>query len=321
MSGGRYHKRFTAETVAFMDADHDAPVTDGHTPLRSAARIVLEEHYRRTSRYTHARRAYADLCAIFPDATAETLTTAMLRRWIAVMESRGNKASTINAALATIGVMFKHLDIPEPCRVPYVRKAKALKWWLTPELEEQAAAWMSEKGYRDLRDFMQYITRTGLRVEEALRCQRYHFTGLASDRPTLSVPGTKTVAAQAAIPLLAEAATLALSRLGHTGDADDFLFPGTRVYRTRRGHNGGPQSLRYQTLQGQWLECRRALGITNPTATLKALRRSFARRMSDRGAPTEIVQKVLRHELIATTMEYLRLTGGSDVERMRQWMR
>jgi integrase len=306
MTGGRYHKRFTAATIAFMDDGGASASTETRntTPLRYAAHLVLEEHYKRTSRYNHSRRAYADLCDLFPDADVETLSTTMLRQWVGRMEARGNKASTINANLSTIGVMLEHLDVSDPCRVPYLPKRKELKWWLSPEVEQQATAWMAAKGYDDLRDFMRFVVLTGLRVKEALRCGRMHFTGIGTDRPTLSVPGTKTAMAQAAIPLLPEAAALVRIRMGDAGGPEDYLF-----------------KVRYHTLQTQWMECRKALGITSTTATLKSFRRSFARVASDRGTPTEIIQKLLRHEMISTTMDYLRLTGGSDVERMRQWLR
>jgi integrase len=304
MTGGRHHKRFATATIAFMDAECASPSPHGMTPLRYAAHVVLEEHYKRTSRYDHSRRAYADLCDLFPDACVETLSTAMLRQWVKRMEERGNKASTINANLSTIGVMFEHLDVLEPCRVPYVPKRKELKWWLSPEVEQQATTWLITNGHHDLRDFMRFVVLTGLRVEEVLRCKRGDFTGLCTDRPTLSVPGTKTTMSQAAIPLLPEAASLVVTRLGHEGRTEDHLF-----------------HVRYHTLQAGWMECRKALGITSTSATLKSFRRSFARVASDRGTPTEIIQKLLRHEMIQTTMDYLRLTGGSDVERMRQWMR
>jgi integrase len=236
------------------------------------------------------------------------------------MRARGNGASTINCHLSTVGVMFKHFDVQSACRVPYVREPKNLKWWLTPEVEAQATGWMTANGYHDLRDYTIFVVRTGLRLEEVLRCQRTHFTGLATARPSLSIPGTKTAAAQASIPLLPEAAALALARLGPDGDPCDYLFAGRTNQRTWKRHNGGPSPMRYHDLQEPWLMCRRAIGLGDVRgATLKAFRRSFARIGSDRGVPTEILQKYLRHELISTTMEYLRLTGGSDVERMRQW--
>jgi hypothetical protein len=81
---------FTATTLAWLapddvDVEHAAPATSSLTltPLRNATRVVLEQHYRQTTRYSQSLAAFAELCELFPGAHLETLTTAMLRQWIA----------------------------------------------------------------------------------------------------------------------------------------------------------------------------------------------------------------------------------------------
>lgn len=240
------------------------------------------------------------------------------------MTARGNSAQTQACKISVIGKMYEHFDIAERCRIPYPRMRKPLKWWLTPEAEARVVAWCDEQQTdtaATLRDYVRFIVRTGLRVEEALRLQRMHFTGLGTDSPTMEVRGTKTKAAHRTLPLLSEAADIIISRIGLDGDPEDYLFAGQRAYR-KHGFNHGPEPLRYTILQTQWKACRAALGIpVGGTTGLKALRRSFARVVSDRGAPTEMLQMYLGHEQIATTQGYLHLVGRDSVERLRQWFR
>lgn len=80
--------------------------------------------------------------------------------------------------------------------------------------------------------------------------------------------------------------------------------------------------LSYKTLWTAWDDCRKALGLDDiPTATLKAIRRSFVRLRAGKGTPLPILQRMLRHRDPNTTMGYLRLTGGDfTTEEMRQWL-
>jgi integrase len=204
--------------------------------------------------------------------------------------------------------MFAHFGMEDAITIPSVPKERTLKWWLTPEVEEQATRWMREQGYDDLADYTRWTVLTGLRVMETLRVSRQHFTALASDEASLTVPGTKTRDAQATLPLLPEAATLARNRLGRNHSAPspaDRLFP-----------------VRYVKLHTQWMECRRAIGLGGiPGATLKAFRRSFARQATERGLPPDMLRQYMRHEHLETTAGYLRLVGGYSTDTMRQWLR
>lgn len=297
---------FTATTLAWL-APHDV---DGEsttmsptlTPLRHATRVVLEQHYRQTSRYRQSRTAFAELCHLFPDAHLETLTTVMLREWIARMRLKGNRSSTINCKLSVVGVLFSHFEI-EGRKVPYVAKGHELKWWLTPELEDAAVTWLRTNCCDDLADYVRWTVLTGLRVEESLRVQRQHLTGFSIHQPSLTVPGTKSRAAQSTIPLFHEAANIAMRRLGLEGAPTDHLF-----------------DVPYVILQREWQRCRNAIGLEGTHgATLKAFRRSFARHATERGLPPDMLRQYLRHEHLSTTAGYLKLVGGYSTEHLRQW--
>jgi integrase len=297
---------------------------DGKLPLLLAAHRVLAEHYEpHTTRHPHATSALAELWSLYPDDCLEDITRDKLHHWKTVMTARGNSAQTQVSKLSVVGVMCEHFDI-EGCRVPYPRLRKPLKWWLSPDNEARVVAWCEAQQTETattLRDYVRFIVRTGLRVEEALRLQRMHFTGLGTDDRVMEVRGTKTTAAHRTLPMLREAADIVISRIGLEGDPEDYLFADHRIRRRHRGCNHGPEPLRYTILQVQWKACRAAVGITENLASLKAFRRSFARVVSDRGVPTEMIQTYLGHEQIATTQGYLRLVGRDNVERLRKWFR
>lgn len=335
MTAGRYHGRTRAATRAFLDAraalvrDLKRGVVpmrpDGKLPLLLAAHRILEEHYKpHTTREKQSTYALAELWSLYSDDCLEDITRDKLQHWKTVMLARGNTAVTQIGKLSVVGVMHKHFDVAERCCIPAPRVRKPLKWWLTPDMEARVAAWCDKqqtKKAATLRDYVRFIVRTGLRVQEALRLQRMHFTGLGTENPIMEVRGTKTKAAHRTLPLLRDAADIIINRIGFEGDPEDYLFAGQRAYR-KRGFNHGPEPLRYTILQTQWKACRAAVGIpVDGTTGLKALRRSFARVVSDRGVPTEMLQTYLGHEQIATTQGYLHLIGRDNIERLRQWFR
>lgn len=335
MTAGRYHAKTHQSTRTFLEAratlvrDLKRGIVparpDGKLPLLLAAHRILEEHYKpNTSREKSATYALAELWSLYPDDCLEDITRDKLHRWCVVMTARGNQAETQAAKLSVVGRMHEHFDLAERCRIPYPRRRKPLKWWLKPESEAQVVAWCDEQKTDQattLRDYVRFIVRTGLRVEEALRLQRMHFTGLGTENPVMEVRGTKTRAAHRTLPMLRDAADIVISRIRLEGDPADYLFTSQRIYR-KAGHSTKPGPLRYGVLQAQWRACRAAIGIPINGATgLKSLRRSFAGIMSDRGAPTEKLQNYLGHEQITTTQGYLRLIGRNSIEQLRQWFR
>ncbi|MBK3400406.1 tyrosine-type recombinase/integrase [Methylobacterium ajmalii] len=230
-----------------------------------------------------------------------------IRRATSEWYVHGLSPATINKRLNCLSAMGVCV---EGCRA---REPKMLKWWLKPEDEERLRRFLLAKKteggvlhsrYGDIWRFIQWTTRTGLRVEETLRLRRSDFSE-DGGKWSVTVPGLKTAGAQATLPLSDEAAELVAQRFppGAAPDAP-FIFAG------------------YDALNGLWQECREFLKVQdNPTATLKALRRSAARHLHvTKGMPLDMVRQYLRHEDIETTMGYLRLTGGYGTEEMRKWL-
>lgn len=190
-------------------------------------------------------------------------------------------------------------------------KDRKLQWWLNDADMVRLCAHLRESPKRlapHVADFIEFTAETGLRVEESLRLTWAELDLLSGD---ITVPGSKTTGSQATLPLSA----LALSLLKRRRMA----ATGTPERRPRQVF----APLDYEPLYEFWTNhCRPFLGVSeHPGATLKALRRSAARRLSIAGMPTEVLRYYLRHERIATTEGYLRLVGGYSTEEMRKWVR
>ena len=123
------------------------------------------------------------------------------------------------------------------------------------------------------------------------------------DFTEMHVPGLKTMAAQATLPLSSAATVVAV-----------YIF---------RGRSRGLMfhTVNYCQLRRKWATVRKQMGIENPGATLKAFRRGAARQLTVGGMPLDMLRQYLRHESIRTTMGYLRLVGGYDKDEMRKFLK
>jgi integrase len=173
-----------------------------------------------------------------------------------------------------------------------------LKWWLTPRQQEAMRAMLGADD--PLMQFADWTLLTGLRVEETLRLTRDSFN---EDFTEVNVPGLKTVAAQATLPLSSAATVVAV-----------YVF---------KGRNRGLMfhTVNYCQLMRKWARVRKQMGIENPGATLKAFRRGAARQLTVGGMPLDMLRQYLRHESVRTTMGYLRLVGGYDKDEMRKFLK
>lgn len=169
------------------------------------------------------------------------------------------------------------------------------KWFLKPEDEARLAEC---PGLLPItRHFILWTVATGLRVEESLRLR---WSDISLAEGLMAVPGTKTDGSAATLPLSEEARGV----LARHVSWDALVFP-----------------IPYKLLRAQWEVAREFLGYRDvPTATLKALRRSFARRAHLKGMPADVLRQYLRHGSIKTTLGYLHLVGGYSQDEMRRWL-
>ena len=197
-------------------------------------------------------------------------------------------------------VALKCMGLPvEGVKAP--KDPRKLKWWLRPEEEEKALVWLRQfpdAGNRRprgrLADHIEWTTKTGLRIEETLALTPLSFS---ADFTEVMVPGLKTASSQATLPISPAVGELGAQLVGW------------------------PTPTTYEDLLTAWNAIRSLMGWP-PEATLKSLRRSAARYLHyDLGMPLDLVRQYLRHEDIATTMGYLRLTGGVSTADYRRYLK
>ena len=160
-----------------------------------------------------------------------------------------------------------------------------------------------------LANYIEFISFTGLRVEEALRLTWRDVSlriiedssGVLLSQSEMTAPGTKTSGRQRRLPLGLPPPYS--SRMNETRESE-FVFP-----------------INYGQLHEAWDKARAYLGEhNNRMATLKALRRSAAHHLTVNGMPTDMVRRYLRHSNIKTTLGYLDVVGGYNLNEFRRFL-
>lgn len=222
--------------------------------------------------------------------------------WYATGLSPATITKRLNC-LSKLGVSIEGSKVHVPKQLKWhlkeSDKPRVLEWLWT---RNASGMWFAEEL---LAFFIEWTTVTGLRIEETLRLTWGDFSEGFS---AVSVPGLKTASSQATLPLGPKAQSVLVKLKAGAGLA----LPDQHVFDTT-----------YDVLNAVWQEVRKHFGWQDdPTATLKALRRSAARYLHvDCGMPLDMVRQYLRHESINTTLEYLRLTGGYGTEEMRRFLK
>lgn len=205
---------------------------------------------------------------------------------------QGLAPSSVNcrmSALSVLGVKVRY------CKLPRKRK-----WYLSPPDELQL---LSLGLPPVLQSFVRWTVATGLRVEESLALR---WMDIDLEAGTVRVSGTKTEMAEALLPLSQEAKGVLIEWRKHLRTTP----PASRVF-----------PVTYRGLWRLWEKARKQMGLQDvATATLKSLRRSFARRAHVNGMPIDILRQYLRHGNLKTTQGYLWLVGGYSQDEMRRYL-
>jgi integrase len=186
----------------------------------------------------------------------------------------------------------------------YATRSKQAKWHMTDDQHVIVNQCLSV-GFRRfgeaglMADYINWTLETGLRVEETLRLQWADFEGMAAGAaPAIIVPGTKNEHSRVRIPISDVARAIIIRRYETTSGSN----PSARLF-----------DISYVRIKAIWNALRERLGVdADPTSTLKALRRNFALNALRKGLPPRIIQELMRHSSLETTMGYLRLLGMSD---------
>lgn len=267
-----------------------------YSQAKAAVDAIMEEAAPLSLDVRPSGGIFTKMAPIEPKEVGKEAIKKVTKRWY----EEGLSPATITKRLNCLSVLGVNVEGTRP------PKERKLKWWLRPEERKSALEWLDERAdmlhTTDLLRVIEWTCFTGLRIEETLALTRGDFHG---DFMSVSVPGTKTAAAQASLPLAPEARAVVIH-----------VFPVAVCYA------GNTPFIRasYRDLAALWVSLREAMGWPKE-ATLKGLRRTAARYLHvDCGMPLDMVRQYLRHEDIATTMEYLRLTGGYEVEEMRRYL-
>jgi len=263
----------------------------------------------------YLRRSINTLCEVLgrssSAASPADVTPAHVAACVRLWHSRDKLSNaTINFRLTVLSAIgIDCADNWQTVRLPP-------KWWLRPDDCERLMAWLRSvpspmPDAELVADYVEWVSWVGMRVEETLRLTWPDVSldiaeedGEVRNRSEITVPGTKTAAAQATLAIALPPALLLHRRLASRDPQVPQVFP-----------------IRYDILNERWMRCRKFLGVEdNPLATLKALRRTAARHLTTKGMPTDIVRQYLRHSNIKTTQDYLRLVGGYTTEEQRRWL-
>lgn len=275
--------------------------------LGIAIDLAIEQRWAGRRKEPNARSWCRMFLETFPDKTLATLTTQDISTYISMMQMDGLSPWTVHARVCVISTIYEVATQnayagPVPF-IPRPHVPKPLKWWLKPDAEPEVITWLRDVLLQpEVADFVLWTVETGLRVEETLRVTAGDFVGLHGEAPELTVPGTKNDGAQATLALSAVAVGLARGRL---------MSSSAKLF-----------GITYRQLDRAWQEVRAQFGWQDiSTATLKALRRSFARRLTAKGCPLPVLQQMMRQADPETTLNYMRLVGGEyTTEEQRKWL-
>jgi integrase len=305
---------------------------DAQRTIRKAYEITKSQRWLGCRSEENSSKVAEEIVAFFEArgiVNFDDLTSADVAALVETWRAVGNMNSTMKGKLSKLKTMcnIAKEQVPRLASrgVPIYRfpKIRRLKWWLTPEARVELLAYLRDELGRHIpADCIEFICFTGCRVEEALKLRQSHFSGLDTDKPTWTVPGTKTDNSQRTLALSNIAANIARRRIGEIMEVGPQSCPTCgRAYPI--DHDARLFQVSYAEMKRLWARrCRPFLGVpaTVQTCTLKALRRSFAAMATSNGMPTERLQHYLRHRKIETTIGYLELVGTHDIEEARKWL-
>lgn len=323
-------KALEAEIAKALETYRKWPVEEGDKPyvdpaalrrvgsLRLAMNLALATHWDKNTEW--GRTVAVCLAAIvryFEEVLGvyeiDDMTSEDVDAFVEDCRSRGNSKETINKNLSMLSVVNKVALRRKPplCRtvmpLQRLKKGAIEKWWIRTEQLDDALRWLREvRGDPIFADYIELMVKQGLRPTECLRLKPRDFTGLEGDQPWMKVPGTKTTEAGNSIPVYEWSLGVVNRSIARANERMwSVLFPFTR-----------------RQTQDRWNEVREYLGLTDvPTATLRALRRTFAYYSTTlHGMPTTTLKKVLRHKTITTTAGYVDLVGSEEVDQSRNYI-
>lgn len=216
------------------------------------------------------------------------ISTELVDEYILELKNLSKSNATINRHLAALSKMLTvSLEYDKIDKKPKLRRLQETKWrmrWLT---EDEVAALINKSeylGYNDLMDAIVIAVDTGIRAGElhALKTDSMRDGGLLVDGKNhdwRSIPLTKR----------AKAVIARRCRALSDSPQPEYLFPRGSWWRSG------------------WERVRGLSGL-GEDVVWHTLRHTFASRLVQKGAPLQVVQALMGHKTIQTTMKYAKIS-------------
>lgn len=227
------------------------------------------------------------------------ISTASIDSLITQLRTSGNANGTINRKLAALSKMLRLASdrgwIEKMPRVGRLKEAEHRLRWLTDEEEGLVIDWFTDRDDTDMADLVAFLLDTGLRLSEAINVNakrdiRHGKLYVWGDGDANKSGRTR------AIPLTARAAEIAV----RAGDSPFGAMSKDGVDKA-------------------WARMRKAIGLKDDVEfVVHALRHTFATRLIRKGVPVAVVQRLMGHRDIKTTMRYAHVAEQDLDEAIRK---
>lgn len=258
-----------------------APVT-----LRDLIRRASEPLWRGKAYYRTAVSNLEDACEIMGNPRLDEIDTDMVQDYANTLLGHV-KPSTVNRKLSSLHTVLKYAHdrewIGRMPKTPWQKEDNERIRWLTKEEETQLLTLLPE----EYSAFCEILIHTGMRRGELMALQPEHVDG---DYARLWK--TKTGKARS-VPLSDRAKELIEKWV--------------------------PFNIELSPLRTAWLKAKKDMGLEDdPNFVMHTLRHTTATRMLDTTGNIAVVQKMLGHAKIATTMRYAHVADEALLDAVRQ---
>lgn len=254
--------------------------------LEQLLRKASNHLWGKTPRYQrHCESTILEAQDLLGRPTLDQINTSLMDGYVAIM-SKAVSPATVNRKLSVINVMLKYAYDRE-----WIEKMPKLQWqkednerirWLTPEEETKLLSLLPP----DVSAFCEILIHTGMRRGELMSLTKEQVNG-----DYVRLWKTKTNKARS-VPLSDRAKEL----------VDQWV----------------PFDISEKRLVLEWAKARKAMGMEDdPHFVLHMLRHTTATRMLDTTGNIAVVQKMLGHSQIATTMRYAHIADEGLLDAVR----
>lgn len=254
--------------------------------FKDLVRLRAKDLWKDAVYYKSVMTNLCDAVEIMGNPRLNDIDEDMIAEYVSVL-SEVVKPATINRKLSNLNTIlefaFQRGWMEKKPKVPWQREDNEYIRWLTAEEESQLLSILPQP----YAAFCEILIRTGMRRGELLKLQREHVDG---NYARIWKNKTKT---PRSVPLDPRAKELVEKWV--------------------------PFQIELSPFRQAWLKAKKAMGLENdPHFCLHMLRHTAATRVLDTTGRIEVVQKLLGHKKIATTMRYAHVSDDALLDAIWQ---